>query len=147
MIRFKNILTDKQNLWIWIAFLSLLQAVLSYAFEKTKGLLKKSYLIEGDTVYATDLLSSGANDDIAISLGYVLFSILALYYFIRQKVTPAGRITHIVILIIQFLFLVSIEVGSIFDTIMWGHNFILFVWCINYFFLIFLAFLSHSDEK
>lgn len=147
MIKRKNIIIKKQNLWVWIAFLSLLQVVLSYVFEGTKGLLKKSYLVEGDTIYVTELLSSGANDNITISLGYVLFSILALYYFIRQKVTLVGRVTHIVILIIQFLFLVSIEVGSIFDTIIWGHNFILFVWCINYFFLIFLAFLSHSDEK
>jgi len=136
-------LTKEKYLWMWIVLSSICMIPLSYLFDETRGLLSAWYL-DGELVleYVNQLYSSGSDDDITIELGIILYIPLIMVYLITRKITLFSIFVHAVLVTIQSFCFLCIEVGSIFDTIFYGRNYILLLWMLNYFFLIYLLFKS-----
>lgn len=134
-IIFKNMMTAscQRKLIGILALHSIFLALLSIAFSNTDGLLVVGYAWEGEITYARELLSSGNDDDLCIEVGKVFFSLSTLIILIGLV---RGRIGWLAISVLSLLYLfqvvalVLIEVGSIWDTIFWGRNYVLGFWVV-----------------
>ena len=110
-----------------------LQAFLSYLFEMGEGLVIMSYLVEGELIKVTDLYSSGSDDNVMIGLGMHLYllAFILLLVRVRNKFGIYDISVLISALFLQFFLIILIEAGSIFDTVLYGGDYILLAWAIN----------------
>ena len=99
------------------------------AFYKTRGLVDRS----GSSYVWRDIHSSGSNDDIAIGSAVFLFSIplvIEILQWRRERVR--GDWSFGVAWLLEALLLVSMEVGSVWQTILTDKNTVLAVWVACY---------------
>jgi hypothetical protein len=118
----------------------LLLGVFSYLFLDTKGLAYADLDSPSKLSYVKDLKSSGNNDNIAIELGAV-FAIVAVGWGLLRLKKPLGWIDLAVqglLLLLQTVYLATIEVGSIIDTLVLDKNLVFWLWTIFYLTLVIL---------
>ncbi len=100
---------------------------LSMLFSHTEGLME----VSGE-YYVKELLSGGSDDNICIEFSKLLFIPFFVYVFrLRNKISLWEFLLGNVILLIQFVLLLSIESGSILMTVQDG-NVTLLLWLICY---------------
>jgi len=117
-----------------IIILWLLLAVFSYLFFYTQGLAYSDSDSVSGISYVNELQSSGGDDNICIEIG-VAFAIIALLWgFLRYRAQSglADFTINAVLIGLQMLYILSIEAGSVIDTIVLGKNFILMLWVLTY---------------
>ncbi len=101
--------------------------VFSILFSFSNGLVDTS-----GEYYVKELLSGGSDDNICIEFSKLLFIPFCIYALkLKNKISLLEFLLGNVILIIQFVLLLSIESGSILMTLQSG-NATLFLWLICY---------------
>lgn len=117
---------------LWLVY-----GVLSYLFTTTKGLAYRDANKSAGISLVRDMQSSGGNDNICIELGIVFACMAFIWGMLRIKTNfkLADIAVYSALLVLQALFILSIEMGSIVDTVLYGRNFVLALWVIIYFML------------
>ena len=113
-----------------------------FAFGRTNGLVLKGE--DSEDIYVTDLLTSGSDDNITIEISSRLFIPVLLISLFRifRNMKPVEYLFNNLISMLQIFFLLAIEAGSLFKTIIYDHNIPLLIWiiafvlfvCLNQFF-------------
>ena len=111
----------------------------SYLFQNTQGLL---YIMDSseDKVtmkYVSELLSSGSDDNMLIGvIDWFYAPVILLYLFLRCHLSKLILSAFILIVSIQIFSFMLIDIGSIYETIIYGKNYILLAWISSYLLLI-----------
>lgn len=81
----------------------------------------------------THLHSSGRNDNVAVGMGAIFAIIAVIWSSVRfKKYTAADVIAHLLLLLLQTVYIFSVEEGSFLFTITRGRNIVLALWIVSY---------------
>jgi hypothetical protein len=102
----------------------------SYLFLNTRGLAYRDLDAPSGISFVRDLQSSGSDDGIAIEMGLVFAAVGVLLRAARWSRPPSGTelALHWVLIALQGLFLLSLEMGSLWRTVLVAHNLPLAIW-------------------
>lgn len=130
--RFKLNASSGAFLLLWLAF-----GVLSYLFADTGGLIFPSSDMPGGYGYISDLQGAAGNDNLCIEIGVVTAVVGVSIALLRlaARFGIADIVIHGILLLIQFLYLVAIEAGSIVGTLT-HRNTVLALWVVCYLLLV-----------
>jgi len=140
----------------YLISMTIIMMISSYLFQDTQGLLYiMDHSNEDITIkYVSALLSSGSNDNMLIGLyDWFYIPLIVLYLFNKCNITRFILGTYFFIVFLQLLSLMLLDVGSIYETIIYGKNLILLLWLISYLLVIgtilygFFNYKSFSNEK
>lgn len=111
-----------------------LVAVFSFLFMTTRGLAYRDGKTPTSISHVSELLSSGGNDDFAIAAGAVFAVVALLWGVVRLKsgFSLTGLAVHASLVIMQAVSMKTIEVGSVFDTVVYDRNIVLALWVLSY---------------
>ncbi len=115
------------------ATLSAVQALMSYLFAKFGGLF--FFLEETSEIYPVrEMVSGGSEDDFGITVGFFLFSLLAVFHLFRfrRKVDRFDNTAVLIVLSVQAVYLAMIESGSFALSIRSEYGWILASWLTTY---------------
>lgn len=120
--------------WVAVGVASLLLVLSSYYFNRTDGLLVVGYFGGDEVTYVNTLMSSGSDDDVSIEVGKIIFSIAFVVMIVSRLLRKSGA--GVVVLlsmpaILQAIFLMMVEAGSLLDTIFVGKNYVLLIWVVS----------------
>lgn len=118
------------NRLLYVLFL-ILTVSMSIAFRTTSGLV--TGLVDSQMIYVIDYLSSGSDDNVIIEASFLLYIIPIVITLLRisKPFVIWEYFVSVFAFIFQFIFLFSLELGSITKTILLDHNYILLFWCIG----------------
>lgn len=107
--------------------------LLSWRFARSSGFIYESDHA-GRLLYRNELLSSGSNDNLHVESGVVLFALplvlrVALW---RRKVGWADWVIFLAAWLYQGFLLISLDAGSVGQTIVLSKNMVLMLWLICY---------------
>ena len=124
--------------------------IFSYLFYNTQGLLyvmdtsKEEKIIK----YVSELLSSGSEDNILIGLyDWFYFPLIILYIYNKCNITKFILGAYAFIISLQLFSLILLDAGSIYETIIYGKNLILFIWLISYIIIIIFILYAFFNYK
>ncbi len=103
---------------------------LSYLFVHTRGLAYSDADAPGGIAYVRDLHSSGGNDNISIEMGVVFAGLAIAWAAARAKAEfgVADLVANGILLGLQGAYLMAIEVGSLFTTVVLARNVLVGLW-------------------
>ena len=111
-------------------------ALLSVAFGRTRGFAYSDSDALSGISHTRDLKSSGANDNVAIEIGFEIGGVAVawcgLRWIFRRRFGAADLAATALLLALQTAFLVGVDAGSIRDTILLDNNIILALWTLAY---------------
>lgn len=116
-----------------ILLLWVMHGVLSYLFTHTHGLVYLNADSASGISLVSELESSGGNDNICIEIGVVFAAIAVVWGGLRIK-TQFGLAdlgVNFVLVGLQALYILSIEVGSVLETVVSGNS-VLTIWLLCY---------------
>lgn len=111
-----------------------MHGMFSYLFTTTKGLAYSDADSVTGISYVRELQSSGGDDNICMGLG-IVFAGIALFWGVLRLKTRFGVTDftiNTVLIGLQTLFLLTMEMGSVVDTIVLGKNVVLVLWMLTY---------------
>lgn len=121
----KKVIIISMRIMLVLSILSLI--ICGRIFSGTKGLVD-SVLNE----YVNELPGSQADDNICIEVSQLIFILfLVSNLSVLRRFSKFDLIVGDISVLVQFLFLLAIESGSILKTIVWGNR-ILLIWFILY---------------
>jgi hypothetical protein len=127
----------------------LVHGVASYLFSNSNGLAYGDLDAVSRIGYVKNLKSTGNNDNIAIEIG-VAFAVLGVAWALIRLRKPFRWFdwtAQCVLWLLQTLYLISIEVGSIRDSLIVDRNMVLLLWMTSYSaLLIALAITARQNE-
>jgi len=121
-------MTGPHRIRIALLVLWALLGAFSFAFGRTDGLVYDDPAIP--IAHVTELQSSGSNDGICIGIGAVLSGAALLWSALRIRRPFGGTdvVVHAALTAIQLLYLLGIEAGSLWQTILRDRNWALVAW-------------------
>ena len=139
----------KSYFCIYLISATIIMVLFSYLFNGTQGLL---YITDNTNEaiaikYVSELLSSGAEDNMIIGLFDWFYIPIIILYAYKCYMTKFILSTYFLIISLQLLSFMLLDIGSIYETIIYGKNLILFIWFISYFMVISISMYGFLNYK
>ena len=139
----------KSYFCVYLIGATIIMILFSYLFNGTEGLLYITDNINEAIAikYVSELLSSGAEDNMIIGLFDWFYIPIIILYAYKCYMTKFILSTYFLIISLQLFSFMLLDIGSIYETIIYGKNLILFIWFISYFMVISISMYGFLNYK